>query len=154
MHGAKHRNIFFTIEKMKICDKWYFNRRLAISPLCGWGSSYFLIKSQTELDQNRNSKRAVLSAVSYINALCKGPLALLLIIIQTFKSYGHIRWVFFLTIATLLNPFVHKWALYKSMKLKDWMVSNVVKIYPVERQSSLLMPRISVRVIKIYAYRI
>ena len=34
------------------------------------------------------------------------------------------------------------------------MVLNIVKIYPVERQSTLLMPRVSVRVIKIYAYRI
>ena len=34
------------------------------------------------------------------------------------------------------------------------MVLNIVKIYPVERQSTLLMPRILVRVIQIHAYRI
>ena len=34
------------------------------------------------------------------------------------------------------------------------MILNIVKIYPVERQSTLLMPRILVRVIRIHAYRI
>ena len=34
------------------------------------------------------------------------------------------------------------------------MVLNIVKIYPAERQSTLLMPRILVRVIQIHAYRI
>ena len=40
------------------------------------------------------------------------------------------------------------------MKLKEEMVLNIVKMYPVERQSTLLMPRILVRVIRIHAYRI
>ena len=40
------------------------------------------------------------------------------------------------------------------MKLKEWMLLNIVKIYPVERQSTMLMPRILVRVIRIHAYRI
>ena len=59
------------------------NRRLAICPLCEWRASYLLIKCQKELVQNLNSSRAVFSAVTFNDELCKRRITLLLIIIQT-----------------------------------------------------------------------